>query len=69
MFTRTGFLFISILSQSLRCLVAVLWSNFLCFAAFAPMNYGGDGFVRDDLPSRNQPLDAQRYFSEADSSD
>lgn len=37
--------------------------------AFAPMNYGGDGFVRDDLRSRNQPLDAQRYFSEADSSD
>ncbi|KAL1816910.1 hypothetical protein DCAR_0521319 [Daucus carota subsp. sativus] len=37
--------------------------------AFAPMNYGGGGFVRDDTPSRNQPLDAQRYFSEPDSSD
>lgn len=41
----------------------------LYYAAFAPMNYGGGSFVRDDTPSRNQPLDAQRYFSEPDSSD
>lgn len=42
---------------------------FVCFSAFAPMNYGGDGFVRDDVPSRDQPLDAQRYFSEGDDSE